>query len=91
MHIDLSGLSFLKEQLKVLCPILIRIDTLVAIHLSGMGIKRNEENPREDLMLEILDYFGIPESYDQLPRQNINQYTMNPAELKNVIKMHYKM
>lgn len=42
-------------------------------------------------MLEILDYFGIPESYDQLPRQNINQYTMNPAELKNVIKMHYKM
>ena len=56
---DLSGLSFEKEQLKILCPILITIDSLAAIHLSGMGIKRNEKNPRDDLMLEILDYFGI--------------------------------
>jgi hypothetical protein len=47
---------------------LIRIDSLVAIHLSGMGINRNDDNPREDLMLEILDYFGINESYDTFPR-----------------------
>jgi len=37
-----------------------------------MGIKRNEDNPREDLMIELLDYFGIAETYDQFPRQNVN-------------------
>ena len=68
VHLDLSGLSFQKEQIKVLCPILVGIDSLAAIHLSGMGIKRNDENPRDDLMVEVLDYFGISESYDQVPR-----------------------
>ena len=28
-----------------------------------MGIKRNYENPEDDLMMEILDYFGIDENY----------------------------
>jgi len=30
-----------------------------------MGIKRNEENEQEDLLLELIDFFGIPETYDQ--------------------------
>jgi hypothetical protein len=68
--------------LKALCAILVRIETLVAIHLSSMGIVRNEEtsieHSSEDRMLEILDYFGISEKYDKLPRQNVNQYTKNP-------------
>jgi hypothetical protein len=35
----------------------------VAIHLSGNGIKRNFDDPENDLMLEVLDYFGIDDIY----------------------------
>ena len=72
VHLDLSGLSFEREQLKILSPILTKVNTLVAIHLSGMGIIRNEKNPEDDLMLEVLDYFGISSDFDSVPKQNVN-------------------
>lgn len=68
IHIDLSGLSFQREQLKVLCPILVQINSLVAVHLSGMGLHKNEENQDDDLMVEILNYFGISDDFDQKPK-----------------------
>ena len=58
-HLDISGISFEKEQLKTICLILASISSLIAVHLTGMGIKRNEDDPDNDLMLEILDVFGI--------------------------------
>jgi Ran GTPase-activating protein (RanGAP) involved in mRNA processing and transport len=50
-HIDLSGLSFERAQLKMLCPRLVSIKTLIGIHLSDMGIKRNLADPENDIML----------------------------------------
>jgi len=58
-HLDISGLNFEREQLKTICLILVEVQSLLAVHLSGMGIKRNEEDPDNDLMLELLDVFGI--------------------------------
>ena len=42
-------------------------------------------------MLEILDYFGISEKYNKMPRQMVNQYTKNPQELKEVVKNKFKI
>ena len=63
MHIDLSGLTFGRDQLSIICPLLSQINTLMGAHLSDMGIKRNEDDPDNDLMLEVLDYFGIDNSF----------------------------
>lgn len=90
-HIDLSGLSFEREQLQVLCPLLNAINTLVAIHLSDMDIKRNQEDPDNDLMLEVLDHFGIDESYAKEHQHTVNQATQNPDQLKSIIKNHYNI
>lgn len=68
-HIDLSGLSFGREQLNIICPLLTQINTLMAVHLSDMGIKRNEEDPDNDLMLEVLDYFGIDNSFIRIGKE----------------------
>ena len=68
-HIDLSGLSFGREQLALICPLLTQINTLMAVHLSDMGIKRNEEDPDQDLMLEVLDYFGINNSFIKIGKE----------------------
>jgi len=68
-HIDLSGLSFGAEQLTILCPLLAEIATLMAVHLSDMGIKRNEEDPDNDLMLEVLDHFGIDNSFIKIGKE----------------------
>jgi|APSaa5957512535_1039671.scaffolds.fasta_scaffold356235_1 hypothetical protein len=35
----------------------------MGLHLSDMGIKRNEEDPDNDLLLEVLDYFGVDDSF----------------------------
>lgn len=72
VHIDLSGLNFEKEQLEAICPLLGKVTSLIGIHLSDMGIKRNPEDPDNDLMLEILDYFGIDDSYSKEPKAIMN-------------------
>ena len=41
----------------------------MAVHLSDMGIKRNEEDPDQDLMLEVLDYFGIDNSFIKIGKE----------------------
>jgi hypothetical protein len=51
IHIDLSGLSFERAQLKMLCPRLVAIKPLIGVHLSDMGIKRNPRDPDNDIML----------------------------------------
>jgi hypothetical protein len=90
-HIDLSGLNFEREQLQVLCPLLNAVNTLVAIHLSDMDIKRNLDDPDNDLMLEVLDHFGIDEAYAKEQQHTVNQATEHPDQLKSVIKNHYNM
>ena len=91
LHIDLSGLNFEKEQLQVICPLLGSVTSLVGIHLSDMGIKRNPEDPDNDLMLEVLDYFGIDDSYAKEPKAVVNQHTRDPEALRAVVKAHYKL
>jgi hypothetical protein len=50
-----------------------------------MGIKRNIENPKEDLMIDLLECFCISEKYNVLPTQFVNQYTKNSSKLKEII------
>lgn len=54
VHLDLSGLSFREEQLLELCHIIAKMPTLLAIHLSDIGICHSPET-----MAHILEYFGI--------------------------------
>ena len=61
-----------------MCPLMARIETLVAVHLSGMGIKRKTDRNEEDLMIEVLDHFGISVNYNLIHKQNVNQYTNKP-------------
>jgi len=54
-----------------------------------MGIKRNPEDPDNDLMLEILDYFGIDDTYSKEPKTIVNQHTRDPEALRAVVKERY--
>ena len=59
-----------------------------------MGIKRNEEDPDNDLMLDLLDVFGINKvsvSQDFKVSQNVNRETKDPEALRKVIKDRFKM
>jgi hypothetical protein len=58
----------------------------MAVHLSDMGIKRNEEDPDQDLMLEVLDYFGIDNSFIKIGKETTGQQTEDPNYLRDVVK-----
>ena len=81
-HIDLSGLSFEQEQLQILCPLLSQVETLMGLHLSDMGIKRNEEDPDNDLLLEVLDYFGVDDTFIKEAKAVTYQQTADPGFLR---------
>ena len=86
-HLDISGLSFEREQLKTICLLLVEVPSLLAVHLSGMGIKRNEEDPDDDLMLELLDVFGIDKASVSQQRKafaapSLNRHTKDPEALR---------
>ena len=55
-HLDICGMNFGKEELKALCGTLSSSDTLIAVHLSDNGLRSDPE-----MMLEVLDMFGIGE------------------------------
>lgn len=55
-HLDISGMNFGKEELKALCATLSQSDTLISIHLCDNSLRSDPE-----LMLEIIDMFGVTE------------------------------
>lgn len=55
-HLDLSGLSLEKEHLLTLCPVVALAENIQCFHLNDNSIRNDFE-----LMLEILDIFGISE------------------------------
>ena len=79
VHLDLSGLSFNDEHLLELSHIITKMPTLLAIHLSDVGICHSN-----DLMLHILECFGISDKYgDRKPETNFrNKLTQNGNAIK---------
>jgi hypothetical protein len=69
----------------LLCPILFEVQSLAAIHLSGNGIKRNFDDPENDLMLEVLDYFGLDDIYWRASKRRVNRPPRDPNRLKKTI------
>lgn len=55
-HFNMSGMNFTMDKIKLLCESIIKNDMLMSIHMNDNGITLDYE-----LMLEILDMFGIQE------------------------------
>jgi len=54
----------------------------MAVHLSDMGIKRNEDDPDNDLMLDVLDHFGIDNGFFKTGNESTYQQTKNSNNLR---------
>lgn len=88
LHLDLSGLSFGDEQLLELCNGLVKVPTLLAVHLNDIGFSRNQE-----VLLQVLEFFGVSEKYaNKVPDTNFrNKLTHNDSKLKEIIRNSYKV
>jgi hypothetical protein len=91
-HLDISGMNFGKEELKLICATLSANETLLAIHISDNGLRSESE-----LLLEILDMFGIGENalkdvyeieFDRNRRCGDGKKGEETKKLKNIVKKH---
>ena len=81
-HLDLSGLSLEKEHLLTLCPVVALAENIQCFHLNDNSIRNDFE-----LMLEILDIFGISEqAFKKKIDCKLNRRIKDPARFKKIIK-----
>ena len=75
----------------MLCPRLVSIKTLIGVHLSDMGIKRNPTDPENDIMLLVLDFFGIDDTNFKNKKATKNLPTKNPKKLRKYVRQRQNM
>ena len=61
------------------------MSTLIGVHLSDNGIRRNYDDPDNDLMLKVLDHFGINDCYWKENSFRFNKWTKDPEKLRKIV------